>query len=123
MASGIIPSASGIIPSDGMKLLWTNPSPTASFAAQTVSLDLSQYRFVLIFFQNQAGSNPINLDSTIGMVGQHLILAQGAYYIRTRSCNITATGIVFEGGVYYSSYGATTNDNGMNIPQYIYGIK
>ena len=116
--------ASGIIPSDGMKLLWTNPSPTAaSFAAQTVSLDLSQYRFVLIFFQNQAGSNPINLDSTIGMVGQHLILAQGAYYIRTRSCNITATGIVFQGGVYYSSYGATTNDNSMIIPQYIYGIK
>ena len=120
MASGIIP---GIIPSDGMKLLWTNPSPTASFAAQTVSLDLSQYRFVLIFFQNQAGSNPINLDSTIGMVGQHLMLAQGALYIRTRTCNITATGIVFEGGVYYSSYGAAKYDDGMNIPQYIYGIK
>lgn len=27
-------------------LLWTNPSPTTSFAAQTVSLDLSDYDLI-----------------------------------------------------------------------------
>ena len=30
-------------PSEYRKLLWTNPSPTSSFAAQTVTLDLSSY--------------------------------------------------------------------------------
>lgn len=37
--------ATGTI-TNNIDLLWTNPNPTASFAAQTISLDLSKYRFI-----------------------------------------------------------------------------
>lgn len=40
---GILSRTVGSIPSEYKKLLWTNPSPTASFSAQTISLDLSNY--------------------------------------------------------------------------------
>ena len=36
-------------------LLWTNSSPTAQFAPQTVNLDLSKYNFVEIFFRSYTG--------------------------------------------------------------------
>ena len=39
--------ATGTIKND-IVLLWTNPDPTASFAAQIISLDLSDYRFIEI---------------------------------------------------------------------------
>ena len=38
-------------------LLWTNPSPSTEFAAQTVSLDLTEYAGVIIeFHQNNTQS-------------------------------------------------------------------
>lgn len=42
--------ATGTIKSTAWKLLWTNPNPSAQFAAQTVSLSLAQYSEFLITF-------------------------------------------------------------------------
>ena len=55
--------ANGIIPTDGMVLLWTNGSPTSSFSAQTVSLDLSKYTHVCI-------SKPLPVE-TMHEMGHH----------------------------------------------------
>lgn len=50
--------ATGTIPNK-LDLVWTNPSPTSTFAAQTVSIDLSKYSFVWIQFSvNSTGTNP-----------------------------------------------------------------
>ena len=35
-----------------MVLLWTNPNPTSAFAAQTISVDISEYSFVAIEFKS-----------------------------------------------------------------------
>lgn len=49
-----VQSTEDIVPIS-MSLLWTNASPSSSFAAQTISLDLSDYDLILIVY-NIAGT-------------------------------------------------------------------
>lgn len=100
--------------------LWTNPSPTSNFAAQTVSLDLSSYDAVIVVVAHSiTGSekNPCWL-----MKGDYNGNAFTAYhtgsYIYARPANVSDTGIVFGQG----ARGGTTN-NQYAIPVEIYGVK
>lgn len=109
---------------DNMDLLWTNASPTSNFGAQTVSLDLSNYKFVYIAINDRA-SQPNNIDNALLMnvVGQRTKILD--YYASSttysRIITVQKNGIKFEDEHSNSYDGPIENQN--LIPTYIYGIK
>ena len=123
--------ANGIV---SMDLLWENASPTSSFGAQTISLDLQQYTHVLIIYSAKywnGSAESLGRKSETIEVGQTGVLSyggmgsSGAYYTHNsiRAANTTTTEVVF--GKNYTSVlnGAPGSDNANVIPTAIYGIK
>lgn len=109
-------------------LLWTNPSPTASFAAQTKSIDLSKYDFVLIesVFDTRTNQSKNSMVWSIGKVGEYMAQINPSDECIVRRINqVTTTGIAFGGASLFLSYNnaTTTTNNAYAIPQKIYGIK
>ena len=108
----------------GIKLtsLWTNSAPTSSFAAQTVSLDLAQYKLILITFHNFATS-----DAQYGLLAQLCIVGEKNYLQFTSATNnrsgrrlatVSSTGVDFAACVYNNG-----TNNSYGIPYQIYGIQ
>ena len=111
--------ANGIVASNGMRLLWTNPSPTSSFSAQTVSLDLSAYQAVVIIPKFTTSSGSMRKGAFL-RIGEHTSCWEpdsGGRYI-ARNIRVNTDGVVFETG---SNNG--TNSAAHWITCYIYGIK
>lgn len=103
--------------------LWENASPTSSFAAQTISCDLSGYDFFGVVLRFAAGTadNAMMQIFTVDETRKTLvIIANNAN--RTGGRHVTwsasAKTLTFD-GAYYN--GAANNANA--IPVYIYGIK
>lgn len=102
-------------------LLWTNPSPLSSFAAQTISLDLSEYSSIIIETLYEA-TTP---SGYIGTASKSIIPVDGVeykypnpYYGMTRfgrSIKCSST------GVYITS--AANSENDRTLPYKIYGVK
>lgn len=98
-------------------LLWTNSSPESSFAAQTVSLGLSEYDMLLITVALTSGGTLATTvclmgdDNFCGGIGQ-------SQYSYSRKATVTTTGVTFTTGARNGTSGA-----GYAIPVYIYGIK
>lgn len=104
-------------PSEYRKLLWTNPSPSATFGAQTISLDLSEYDAVDIECYLSAGGMTSVRRTEVGKLGEVGGLGStGATY--TRMATVASAGIAFTEG----KNGNTTN-NTWATPYAIYGIK
>lgn len=102
-------------------LLWTNPNPTSVFAPQTISLNLSEYDEVQIYFIQDVGdtrtiSRTTCLVGTRGMLG----MPRGdVYYSQVRVFTVNTNSIEF-------SQGLAGNGNvfdRLNVPYKIYGIK
>jgi hypothetical protein len=51
--------ASGTIKSN-FTLLWENPNPSSDFAAQTISLSSSNYKFLMVVFKRWSGGGAIS---------------------------------------------------------------
>ena len=111
------------------KLVWENPNPTAEFAAQTVSVDLSDYDAVII-------SAATNGD----VFGTLLIMKGGGGNFRypsrpstspynpifyARQINsVTNSGVSFgKGQIRVMNSTTNTDDNSALIPQVIIGVK
>lgn len=111
---------------NGTTLLWTNPSPSADFAAQTVSLDLSDYKFVDIYALNGEF-----LGFTRAIVGQKGVLlyfvgSSSASYgtiAENRTFEVTVNGVGFADNTQVYTGSTITTVNTWNKPKYIYGIK
>ena len=110
----------------GMKidLLWTNPSPTSAFAAQTVSLGLSEYEWLLINSRRSDGYDqyvtyliPVNGLTQIMSCGQLNVNPTASMM---RGVTATSIGCTFTTG--YAS-GNSSSNTGWLIPYKIYGIK
>ena len=102
-----------------MEHIWTNPSPTSNFAAQTVPLDLSGFDAVMVVMKLK--KDLIYVSWNFGFIGDTIIMSikdnvKGTMYGRTAEIN--AQGIVFGTG-----YSASTSSNEYGIPAKIYGIK
>lgn len=107
-----------------MDLLWTNSSPTSSFSAQTISLDLSEYRAVLLILVMEATASTIYYNPLLCLVnGNNYRAVNGGSKIMHRSFNVSTSGISVLGGYLVNSYGADTADNVRQVPIYIYGIR
>jgi hypothetical protein len=101
-------------------LLWTNPSPNSNFEAQTISLDLSEYKYVIIV---STAVNPYDIlprSSAIIPVGNYITYPGIGLTNQRQSRNVNAstTGIIFK-----NAFWADTVENNTVIPYKIYGIK
>ena len=104
-------------------LLWTNPSPTAVFGAQTVisNTDLTIYDEIEIYYAGNTGypdcihvaKQPANTNSYIFGSSNSLT---------ARNVVITDTSLSFGKGVRYAYAGNGSDDNAQLIPQKIYGV-
>lgn len=106
-------------------LLWTNTNPTAEFAPQTVSVDLSDYNEVEIEARNStSNSDSVTQNFSISSGGGILTIYQlnDTWYMR--QLTISNSGITFASGRYcYMSNGGNGELYAVCIPVRIYGIK
>lgn len=102
-------------------LLWTNASPDSSFAAQTVSLDLSEYDVIMIALAQSTSPSGEYIYTEIAFIDGKIHMLMGNFSGTTtrRMATISSTGIIFNVGEIPA--GATYNDR--MIPLQIWGIK
>ena len=119
------------IKESSMDLLWENPDPTSSFAAQTVSIDLSSYDSILIFFRMATTTTYGDYSTSVIGSGETNFSAIGDLsaaaipMIRQRHYTPTSTGVTF-GSSYQkvaTDGAAPSVNNTVSIPYRIWGIK
>lgn len=108
-------------------LLWTNPNPTASFSAQTLNIDLSQYECLFVETEgNKYTSGLISyhqmeyVDLSVesySICGRYSINSNTYVSIRVITAH-TNNSISFSNGS-----AGTTTDGRLCIPIKIYGLK
>ena len=121
-----VPSADGFITVENMKLLWSNPSPNASFAGQNITLASADYDLLLaIYTANKIGDRNL---STIWQKGKTSVLEE-AYSASNGSINriryltyVSDTVYAVDNG-YESTSSTRTQDNTACVPLVIYGFK
>lgn len=112
-------------------LLWTNPSPTASFSEQTVSLSLSDYSAVEIVYKlftnqqyNVTGQTVYMNDQTVTIAASGSVgFFSGAITLMARTASMASTGVHFSVGSVGSVSTNWAADSRPLIPYKIYGIK
>lgn len=105
-------------------LLWENPDVTATFAAQTVSLDLTKYAGVVIEYNRKTTNQ--KLQTRFYMKRTDVTNDGGFYACANQTDNISRKVVISDTGVQFMSCndvgtGAVSNTN--MIPTKIYGIK
>lgn len=106
-----------------LESLWTNSSPSSSFTAKTVSLDLQNYDFLIIGirFKTSTDNYANVIVKTDGTSVVEAFLASSNRYRRSISAN--SSGITFGGGEKASpSATSYSSDNTCYIPIYVYGF-
>lgn len=106
-----------------IKKLWENENPASSFAAQTVSLDLSGYDGVIVTAKFQTNGTDVKASTGFiakGLKGQILVTNGTVDSLRYRSFDVSDTGVTFSTGKQMSS---GTETGGAAIPVSIYGVK
>ena len=118
--------ASGTIHNNNWRLVWTNPRPTSSFAAQTVALDLSSFQEVQIVYKySRDDSDVVQITQIInsGNITTYFFQGfpnSGAMSARRRYSKATSTGVVFSDAQNKSGTSAASIDNSAMIPTLIY---
>lgn len=119
-------------PVDGgfaLEKLWENEAPTTEFAAQTVSLDLSQYELFLVTVMEQNASDG-NYRELSFLAFKNVVSALQGVFVGGYGPGADARPFqILENGVNFSdarqSYNNQNNKvlNSVLIPHQIYGIK
>lgn len=112
-----------LFPVGKMDLLWTNSAPTSSFSSQTIPIDTTPYKFLVIIL---AFSTSTDSESVYWMINNATYnLYWGANRNYRRRVTKTDSGIEFEACQYFGTYAnsTTTTSNTNLIPIEIYGIK
>lgn len=118
-----------------MVKLWENASPTSNFLAQTVNLDLSNYKAVLIVFRTSWWDGSSEHVKTgcksemirkgdIGVLDSAETTKTSPYYTMSKQRVVTLndTGATFNSG-HMGCLNTNGTDNASCIPYIIYGIK
>jgi hypothetical protein len=115
---------------NNFKLLWTNPNPTSSFTAQTIRINLNNFKAVLIESKAFKDHSNTLVQSFVGMKGVTLDIycggangagTSGTVMTSNRNATISATGVSFSSGWYHIVSGSAQDDRHC-IPYHIYGI-
>lgn len=109
----------------GMDLLWSNASTTSAFPAQTIPIDLTDYRAVIIVFrQSESASQRIGVFCEVGYYG---VANFPVHKFRYRRFTVSESNVIeFNGAREYATYNASESsaaDEANVIPVKIYGIK
>lgn len=108
-------------------VVWENASPTSSFSAQTVSIDLSGYEFVIIEFSQ----NTSNDDYYYGLAASvdsktHIAIGYYGGRMARRFATVTSTGVTFGNGQWAANYNSSFTDaspDSIIVPIKIRGFK
>ena len=112
-----------------IELLWENAAPTSSFAGQTISLDLSEYNFVLVeILQTISGDlQPDVIVPVTNLVNREVITNHLVDLGRmaTRGFAASTSAVKFSDCKYYTSpyTSVAGTENAYSIPWRVYGIK
>ena len=112
-----------------MKSLWTNASPTSNFAAQTISLNLSDYKYVLVRYLYSTDYQGIDQIAIVKVGRDAYLTFTGAastnIYLSQRTISVGSDSVAFGAPVYktYASTSKPTANNKYCIPVEIIGIK
>lgn len=123
--SGVGSTVTGAISNLQAKLLWTNSSPTSSFAGQTVGVDLTPYKFVIITFKATKSSDYYYSETVAkGLRAYPQTGFNNTEGIFRRETTPTDTGVTFSRCFVWDirNYN-TSGNNDYLIPYQIYGIK
>ena len=97
----------------GAGLLWTNPAPSTSFGAQTITIDLSNYDAAIVSIKEQITDSEIESYQIIPIPCNSFNLVGSINNTTRFACSISETGIQF------TSRGSVNNE--YCIPIKIYG--
>lgn len=107
-------------------VLWTNLSPSSSFAGQNVTLsdNIANYKYYEVIYQRSTTANYTQSTGKI-IVGNSGVLQQLTAFAQKREISIASTTATFTDAVYYGTYGnsTTTTSNTIIIPLQILGYK
>ena len=126
-----VPGASGSISVELIKTLWTNSSPTADFAAQTITLASDDYDFLFFDYAYTANARRFTSITSKGCDGLINVAIQASNTIfgnpmRTITYG-TATSITISDCSYLTIQNggalSTATNNSVLIPIAIYGFK
>ena len=106
----------------GLKLLWTNPNPSSSFSAQTITLSSSDYDYLICFY-NFASDNTTDRNfrmSTMALKGYNMrcLLTARKYAGYRELTYVSDTSYSVGNGAY-----SDTTDAKYAVPIQIYGGK
>ena len=117
--------------SDRLVLLWENASPNSDFMPQTISLDLSKYKMVLITIAERkegiASSTRTYYSAIVPMgLGRTSLSVICDMCFTYRYCTVNVDSIAFENGCWLDMSKTSNWEtvlNSLAIPLKIYGIK
>jgi len=106
-------------------LLWENPSPNSDFAPQTISINLTDYEWILISIKNQKVSPQYVTTCAVPKITDDQVIGgpsgqTGSNYAYSRIIKMNNNGITFQ--ISRSNY-AGASGNTTVIPIKIYGLK
>lgn len=106
-------------------LLWNNAIPTSVFEPQTINLDITEYKMIVIV---ASGSISSNHEITLNIVNTPSVNVitfsnYNSGTIVTRAVDIVDNGIMFGIGFEISTYHTFQENNNCAIPTRIYGVK
>lgn len=104
-----------------MELLWENASPTSSFAAQTIAVDLSKYTKCCIEYNGDL-SDP-NMKTEFFNVGNAAWLHNEHNNRTGREVNISKESVAFRVGKFGAYNELMHENNGGCVPLKIYGVR
>ena len=113
-------------------LVWTNPSPSSGFNAQTIPLDLSEYDAVEIHCNSGTSGN--ETSSGICLVGKNIVLTyigggnsygSGGVFLAERGFEVSTSGVNVRAGLgsFMTEANFPYSNNTRMIPLKIYGIR
>lgn len=126
-----IESSIGNINTNNAVLLWINSAPSASFEAQTISLNLSGYEGVEVEFAENGtikcyAKSPLGYRGQVQYVSMTGIQTPYSVNLDARTFGPTVTGVQFFAGCVSSNLSGSSSvvtDNAKMIPLKIWGLK
>lgn len=108
-------------------ILWTNPSPTSTFNAQTITLSSNDYDVLEIYFaiDNSSANNVANVKTIKGRNAVMSCLAPTATVspLRVRKINYSTDISLNVETAYYGTNSLSSTNNNYVIPLYVVGYK
>ena len=108
-----------------LDLLWTNANPNSSFTEQTISVNFSTYKLLIICFRRDVSSSAVCYAFTTTTL-QDPTATMYAWDINTmlyRALFIRDNSITFSSGIIMSAVGSEATDDSKMIPYKIYGVR